>query len=137
MKNCESKQKIHVGILIFVVLALILVIYMSFFFKRGLEIGREEVWLMDTKTGDYWAVTSKEYKTMASKLTFENVGDPGKVYFENSKTGERTAVFAEKCEKCGNVFIPNYMNTKDYFDRCPSCGYSNYEELRSGKSDRE
>ncbi|MFH1613823.1 MAG: hypothetical protein ABIG61_01890 [Planctomycetota bacterium] len=46
------------------------------------------------------------------------------------KCGEQTAYIAEKCEKCGTVFLPDYQ-ASDYIEmnRCPSCGYNRYEEM--------
>ena len=43
--------------------------------------------------------------------------------------GQNSAYFAIKCEKCGNVFIPNYENAKEY-DKCPKCGFSKSEQMR-------
>ena len=43
--------------------------------------------------------------------------------------GQNSAYFAIKCGKCGNVFIPNYENPKEY-DKCPKCGFSKNEQMR-------
>ena len=43
------------------------------------------------------------------------------------KCGQNSAFPAIKCEKCSNVFIPNYENPKEY-DKCPKCGYSKGEQ---------
>jgi DNA-directed RNA polymerase subunit RPC12/RpoP len=45
------------------------------------------------------------------------------------KCGEDSAYVAIKCEKCGNVFIPNYENPKEY-DKCPKCGFSKREQTQ-------
>ena len=42
--------------------------------------------------------------------------------------GEKSAQIAEKCKKCGYLFILNYDATDDYLDRCPDCGYSKLAE---------
>jgi len=43
--------------------------------------------------------------------------------------GEKTAYRAEKCEKCGLIFIRGTV-LNDFADRCPQCGYSKTESLR-------
>lgn len=45
------------------------------------------------------------------------------------KCSKKSAYVAEKCEKCGVVFVPNYQSGDEYPDKCPSCGYSKYEEM--------
>jgi ribosomal protein S27AE len=45
------------------------------------------------------------------------------------KCSQMSAYIATKCEKCGNVFIPNYQNVNTS-DKCPKCGYSKYEEAK-------
>ena len=48
--------------------------------------------------------------------------------------GEKSAYIAQKCEKCGAVFVPNYMDSSNkYPDACPECGYSRIEEMRKNK----
>jgi DNA-directed RNA polymerase subunit M/transcription elongation factor TFIIS len=45
------------------------------------------------------------------------------------KCGQRSLYEAVKCEKCGNIFfIDRYK--RDYFDRCPKCGFSKEEKQR-------
>ena len=41
--------------------------------------------------------------------------------------GEKSAFVAFKCKKCGEVFIPDRMSQEDP-EKCPECGYSEYEE---------
>jgi DNA-directed RNA polymerase subunit M/transcription elongation factor TFIIS len=48
------------------------------------------------------------------------------------KCGQDSAYAAIKCEKCGNIFIPNYDDPKEY-DKCPKCGYSKDEQLKKKK----
>jgi predicted RNA-binding Zn-ribbon protein involved in translation (DUF1610 family) len=45
------------------------------------------------------------------------------------KCGQESAYVAIKCEKCGNVFIPNYDNPAEY-DKCPKCGFSKREQMQ-------
>jgi hypothetical protein len=43
---------------------------------------------------------------------------------------EQSAYIAEKCDECGEVYLPDY-GAGDYVEiiRCPNCGYSRYEEM--------
>lgn len=47
------------------------------------------------------------------------------------KCGVRSAYEAFKCEKCGNIFFVD-RTKRDYFDRCPQCGFSREEKQREG-----
>jgi DNA-directed RNA polymerase subunit M/transcription elongation factor TFIIS len=42
--------------------------------------------------------------------------------------GKQAAYEAKECPKCEHIFILDYTNPEDYPDRCPECGYSEYEE---------
>ena len=105
-----------------------------FFGDPAPEIGKDQVWLIDTETGESWSVTAGEYREMAAAYAkSENMTVtmyPGQIRFEHPKTGKNTVAFAEKCANCAEVFRPDYMNAQDYFDRCPACGYSHYATLR-------
>jgi DNA-directed RNA polymerase subunit M/transcription elongation factor TFIIS len=45
------------------------------------------------------------------------------------KCDERSAYEAFKCEQCGNIFFVD-RTKRDYFDRCPKCGFSKEEKQR-------
>jgi DNA-directed RNA polymerase subunit M/transcription elongation factor TFIIS len=45
------------------------------------------------------------------------------------KCGQRSLYEAIKCEKCGNIFFVDRYK-RDYFDRCPKCGFSKEEQQR-------
>lgn len=47
--------------------------------------------------------------------------------FKCTKCSQKSAYVAMKCEKCGNVFVPNYQN-HDSFDKCQKCGFSKYQQ---------
>jgi hypothetical protein len=53
--------------------------------------------------------------------------------FECKFCGEQSAYIAEKCEKCGTIFIPDSPTGmgRGYPDACPECGYSKIEEIQS------
>ena len=45
------------------------------------------------------------------------------------KCGQKSAYEAIKCVKCGNIFFVNRIK-RDFFDRCPKCGFSKEEKQR-------
>jgi len=53
------------------------------------------------------------------------------------KCGQQSAYVAQKCEKCGTVFIPDYTVVEDYPDRCPNCGYSKSEEIYNKTKEKQ
>ena len=83
--------------------------------------------------GAQYEVSSKDFRKM---LTENNpmgmMPDPmaGPPAFICKECGEQSAYVAEKCEKCGEVYLPDY-GAGDYVEiiRCPECGYSRYEEM--------
>jgi len=46
--------------------------------------------------------------------------------FHCSQCRQKTAFWAIKCGKCGDVFLPDFT-PDDRYDRCPDCGYSEIE----------
>lgn len=81
-----------------------------------------------------YEVTIEEYR----KTMMESSGggmmmmmEMGPMAVECKECGEKSAYVAEVCEKCGEVFIPDYTDPEDYPDRCPECGYSKMEERYS------
>ncbi len=93
-------------------------------------VSNEPIWLLDTATGESWSVSQKEFTEMMQQQGGDPMmmmAGPGQMAFNNPKTGKKTVVIAEKCAKCGAVFVPNY--TQDYPDRCPKCKSSRLEEL--------
>jgi len=47
------------------------------------------------------------------------------------KCGKMSSYEAIKCDKCGNIFFVDRVK-RDYFDRCPKCGFSKEEKQRGG-----
>ena len=87
-------------------------------------------------------VTNDEYREMV-RAGMEGEGGPGMMMMpgmgpmavECPECGEKSALRAEVCPECEEVFIMNYMAMDDYPDRCPNpdCEYSRMEERRNKK----
>lgn len=68
--------------------------------------------------------------TMDMKDYYEYLRDnPGEKALSCPKCGQKTVYEAIKCEKCGNVFFID-RSKRDFFDRCPKCGFSKEEKQR-------
>jgi len=134
MAGAGGKTRLYISIGIAVALVLVAVAQIMRLRGGAPEVGRDKIWLMDVETGESFCLTAKEYREMATSGTESGTitmtTDPGQMRFVNPKTGKKTLAYAEKCKKCGQVFLPDYMNSSDYFDRCPNCGYSHYEQTR-------
>ena len=62
-------------------------------------------------------------------------GAYGDIQIDCPECGEEAAVLALECAECGNTFLKGPIDSEDYRDRCPECGYSKMQEKREGKSD--
>ena len=78
-------------------------------------------------------VTNEEYDDMARASMI--MPGMGPMPVECPACGEKSAMRAEVCEKCEEVFIMDYTAMDDYPDRCPNedCGYSRIEDRKSKK----
>jgi hypothetical protein len=88
------------------------------------------IWMLCTnpECAESWQLTKDEMEDLFSER--DMMMGPGPERPKECKfCHEKSAFIAEKCQECGNVFVPNYM-AEDYPDRCPECGYSYYEEMR-------
>jgi len=82
------------------------------------------------KCGHSEVISRDEYKEMLSDTPNPMMMMPGQqISFDCPECGKKTMFKASKCEKCENIFFPNYQS-KDFYDRCPECGFSKIEESR-------
>lgn len=103
---------------------------------------KAQVTLMCTNEdcGEIFDVTNEEYRDMV-RTSMEDEGSGmmmpgmGPMAVECPECGEKSAMKAEVCEKCEEVFIIDYTTIDDYPDRCPNpdCEYSRMEERRKKK----
>jgi hypothetical protein len=76
-------------------------------------------------------ITVEDYSKMMQEMGPGGMMGPmmGPMAVNCPKCNKKSAYMAEKCEKCGVVFVPNYQSGDEYPDKCPGCGYSKYEEM--------
>jgi len=91
------------------------------------------IWVKCTNTdcNTAYEISMKEYTERMQENTSMNTMGPTPIRCE--KCGKNTAYLAEKCEKCGLVFIRERVPAA-LGDKCPGCGYSKSEA--AGKKDR-
>lgn len=73
-----------------------------------------------------YEMSEKEYFKQLQESKSSSMG-PASIRCE--KCGKNTAYLAEKCEKCGLVFIRERVSPK-LGDKCPGCGYSKSEAAK-------
>ena len=96
----------------------------------------------DEDCGANFEVTAEEYRDMV-RAGMEGESGPGMMMMpgmgpmtvECPECGENSAMRAEVCEQCEEVFImdPMAMQEGGYPDECPECGFSAIEERRNKK----
>jgi len=72
------------------------------------------------KCANNFELSEKQFKAMISKEMPMSMQAPS---FDCPKCKQKTAAIAMKCEKCGNIFVPNYRSPQN-FDKCPKCSFS-------------
>jgi DNA-directed RNA polymerase subunit M/transcription elongation factor TFIIS len=126
----DVKKKVSIGIAIgFIVVAAAITYMTSMGGSKGPEaLGQIQFLCINPQCNNAFEASGDEIDRQ--KKEGISMGDmpPTKC----PKCGQNSAFVAIKCEKCGNVFIPNYRNTKEY-DKCPKCGYSKEEQSTQKK----
>jgi len=132
----NRKKPIIIGIVICFVLAASIT-YWTRRGESGGSVGREHVVYMlctNPDCGKTFEMSVEQYREKVATGRLEKVVTPnGSIVFRCESCGQETLHIAEKCPKCGTIFIPNYSKTDDWPDRCPKCGYSRSEEMGKKK----
>ncbi|MHB0946073.1 MAG: hypothetical protein ACYC3B_02760 [Sedimentisphaerales bacterium] len=126
----ELKKKVSIGIVI-CCLALAIGITVKTYSGGGSgggSAGPVQMLCVNPKCAQAFEFSEKEFANMMSQNQGGGMMMPMETpVFKCTKCNEKSAYIAMKCEKCGNVFIPNYQNPQG-FDKCPKCGFSKYEQ---------
>ena len=128
----ESKKKVlMIGI---IAVSLLLAGFVTFttMHKSSRHLNKlkgQTVWLkcQNPKCNHSFEMDMKDYYVQLQNNCSSNVTRASALLCP--KCGERSAYEAVKCEKCGNIFLVN-RTKRDYFDRCPKCGFSKEEKQR-------
>jgi rubrerythrin len=83
----------------------------------------EMIWLKCRDCENTWQMDKKDYLEYIEKYRV-GMQAPG---VECPKCHKKSGYRAIKCEHCGYIF-EKPVNTRDFPDRCPKCGYSAREE---------
>jgi hypothetical protein len=133
----EGKKKILMTVIIMACIALAVIITIATQ-SGGSGIDSVDksamIWLKcrNPKCENTWQMNKREYYEYAEKHRKGMQVPP----IPCPKCGEDTGYWAEKCEKCGNIFergsVPN-----EIVDKCPKCGFSKLESLGGSPSGGE
>jgi len=125
-----SKVKIIFAVVCLIVAGGILYFTMFRGSGGGISGGNTAIWLKctNTKCNAAYSLTSDEFMKLQGGNPMMMPGMQQSVKCQ--KCSQQSAYIAQKCEKCGEVFIMSTMmmqGNQDYPDRCPKCKYSNIE----------
>lgn len=83
--------------------------------------------------GEKTELNAKQLRDEMMKANKDSSTNSGPLAFVCSHCGKKTCYIAEKCVKCGFLFIPKYdAKTREYINKCPKCGYDFTEEKKEG-----
>jgi predicted Zn-ribbon and HTH transcriptional regulator len=90
----------------------------------------EMIWVkcINPKCNATYEMSLKKYM-LAMQSDNTPLMDGATKFIKCEKCGKNSIVKAIKCEKCGYVFAEGEV-PRDYYDRCPKCGYSKIEEAK-------
>ena len=129
----QTKQYLVIG------LAVVCLLGLGVRFFRGggsANIGDEKVTLMCTSCGGFEiSADDDKYREARDKYDLETPTMlPGQILaMECPKCGQKSCYQAQKCEKCGNIFVSGQARDPKYLDRCPQCGVSMIEERQTNR----
>lgn len=128
----KSRKKIFMIGIIAVSLITAGFITFSTMFNNSSDLNKlkgQTVWLkcQNSKCNHSFEMDMKEYYEQLQDNRRSNVTRASALTCP--ECDERSAYEAFKCEKCGNIFFVD-RTKRDYFDRCPKCGFSKEEKQR-------
>ncbi|MFA6186534.1 MAG: hypothetical protein WC770_04895 [Phycisphaerae bacterium] len=132
------KKRLSIGIAIgCLVLAAGIIVKTNFSgSSSGGAAGPIHILCVNPKCGQTFDFSEKEFNDMVSKSTGTGSGGMPMLteapVFKCPKCNANSAYVAMKCEKCGNLFVPNYQNPVSY-DKCPKCGFSKVQQIQGQK----
>ena len=119
--------------IVVVVVCLVAAGFIMFKQFSGGSSGPDSYTLKCTSCGAVFEMTPEEMQEQMAEQPMMNPMSMAAPKYKCKECGKETAYVAEKCEKCGEVFFPNYNAPDGIYDRCPKCGYSAIEEAKKNK----
>jgi len=130
-----TKKRVQIGIMVGCLILAAVIFFATMSPGGGSKSkGARQVVLLcaNPDCGAVTEMSSEEFREMLMENQDGNpmmMGMMGPQVYECLECAKKSAYIANKCEECGEVFIPD-QSGDDYPDRCPECGYSKYEEAR-------
>lgn len=122
----ETKKYLAIAatVICFVVAATIA--YKTFFSNGGGAAATGDVALFCTTCGGF-EIPAQEFQSLKSKNASDGMmamPSFGSALIACPKCGKNTCYAAEKCQKCGNIFVFGQAKDPKFLDRCPKCKFS-------------
>lgn len=128
----KSRKKVFMLGIIAVSLILAVFITFSTMYKNSSHLNKlkgQNVWLkcQNSECNHSFEMDMKDYyEYLQNNLSSKVMGVTA---LPCPKCGQKSSYEAIKCDKCGNTFFVDRIK-RDYFDRCPKCGFSKEEKQR-------
>ncbi|OHB59062.1 MAG: hypothetical protein A2Y12_18485 [Planctomycetes bacterium GWF2_42_9] len=103
-----------------------IIAYFSFF--RGDPADSVSITLLCSKCNATYSMTHGKYQDLITDNGQNSA--PGDFTLPCKECGQKAAQVAVKCSKCSTVFFPMTVSATAP-DKCPKCGFSKAEQLRS------
>jgi predicted RNA-binding Zn-ribbon protein involved in translation (DUF1610 family) len=120
-----------------IVLCLVLAVVIFLMTRSGgsggiddIKRGEKMIWVKcnNPKCGEAYQIDQRDYYEQIKEKMQVNPLSNQTPALTCKKCGEPSVYRAEKCEKCGKIFL--YGVSRGMPDRCPDCGYSATEASR-------
>ena len=121
-----------------IVLCLVLAVVIFLMTRSGgsggiedIKRGEKMIWVKcnNPKCGEAYQIDQRDYFEQIKEKMQVNPLSNQTPPLTCKKCGEPSVYRAEKCEKCGKIFL--YGVSRGMPDRCPDCGYSATEASRN------
>lgn len=134
----STKKKVMIIVIVICVVATISIAVLTN--NRGGSSSRVltnpvQMLCINPECGDEYEISTEDFtKIMEEQGLFSMINpvDPTPV-FTCPKCNEKSVYVAEKCKKCGEVFLQDYSAEDKCPDRCPECGYSKTKEFEQSR----
>ena len=128
------KRKVMIGIIVVCVgLALGITVFTRGGCGGGGARGPVQMLCTNPDCGKAFEMSRSDFQEKMTDMTGPGgrMGPMGQMpAFTCTSCGEESAYIAIKCKQCGEVFVRGSSGRDDYPDKCPACGYSDFEKKR-------
>ena len=139
--NGDRRKQFMVGVIVACVVA---AAGITFWIHRGRSStpgAKRQIYVLcaNPDCGKSFEMTAKEFREIMQAQSPERMAPMmgpmglGQMAFTCKSCGEESVYLAQKCERCGKVFIVDYTAKDRFPDRCLECGYSEIEQRKQAQ----